>query len=234
MTLCIAALANDRTEPKIVLCSDQLLGDEYQKTEMEFKSDIGFSDTLAAMYSGPWEDYMNLKRTLKRKVDKIPLTLDNYRQVLSDEWKEFDAIFRGDGKETDAQCIVAGFLEGEPRIIRIQKDGVDTMPFCVAIGIGGYHADTILSWRKITQFTNLEWVLYYVYEAKKFGELCSDVGKHTIMEVLSLDAKGHFQIDLLRQSGFDILEEWFKRFRPQQMTHLDRLPNSAFHRVKYG
>jgi hypothetical protein len=232
MTLCIAALANDRSEPKIVLCSDQLLGNEYQKTETEFKSDIGFSETLAAMFSGPWEDYMNLKRILMRRVNAVTLDLGNYREVLSEGWKEFDAIFR-ENKETDVQCVVAGFLECEPVIIRVEKEGVGRVPFCAAIGIGGYHADTLLSWRKITQFTNLEWVLYYAYEAKKFGELCSgDVGERTIMEVLSLDVEGKFQIDLVRESGFEILEGWFKRFRPQPMTHLDRLPESALHRIK--
>jgi 20S proteasome alpha/beta subunit len=233
MTLCIAALANDRAQPKIVLCSDQLLGDEYQSTDVTFKSDIGFSETLAAMFSGPWEDAQNLRRILMRKVNATELTLDNYRQIFSDGWKEFDAIFKGsENNETDAQCIVAGFIEAEPCIIRIDKSGVDTFPFFVAIGIGAYHADTILCWRKMNQFSNLERVLYCAYEAKQFGQMCKDVGLNTIMEILSLDGAGNFQVDYVKQRGIDFLEFWFKRLGPQAVDfHDDQFPPDGLHRI---
>src|SRR5579859_4701759 len=92
MTLCIAALADGCTDaPKIVLCSDMQIGDDYHITRTTMKTDIGFSETLAALYSGPWEDYMNLKRVLLRHVRSSSLTLDNYRGVLLGAWKEFDS-----------------------------------------------------------------------------------------------------------------------------------------------
>jgi hypothetical protein len=235
MTLCMAALADGHQDnPKIVICSDMLLGDEYQSTESEMKSDVGFSDTLAALYSGPWEDTMNLKRILLRAVRSKELTLDNYRGVLGDGWKEFDAIPRGfHDPETDAQCIVAGFIEGEPRIIRVQKDGVDTFPFYTVAGIGGYHADTILCWRHLTQYSSLEQVLYCLYEAKRFAGLCKDVGPGTIMQILSLDEhRDDMQVDLVMYQGLNEMGRWFERFGPKPLTYDLSLPPEGLHRIK--
>jgi 20S proteasome alpha/beta subunit len=233
MTLCIATLANDRSENKLVLCSDQLLGDDLHSTETEYKTDIGFSESLASLYCGTWSDAEDLKRILKKHANLEPLTLSNYKRLLTDGLNEFAGLLKGIGKEeSDAGCVIAGFVEGVPRIVRVDLEGVEVLPYFSAIGIGSYHANTILCWRKITQFTSLEWALYYVYEAKKFGELCKDVGKQTLIEVLSLDAEGVFHVDLVKQAGFEILEKWFERFRPQRMTHLDRFPATAFDRVR--
>jgi hypothetical protein len=234
MTLCMAALADGhQDEPKIVLCSDMLLGDEYQSIETEVKSDVGFSDTLAALYSGPWEDCTNLKRVLLRTVRSKKLTLDNYRGVLREGWKEFDAIPRGDQKtETDVQCIVAGFIEGEPRIIRVQRDGVDTFPYHTVVGIGGYHADTILCWREITQYSSLEQVLYFLYEAKRFARLCKDVGPGTIMEILRLDEHGELQVDLVMGTGLQVMGDWFERFGPKEVGYDLSFPEGTIHRIK--
>jgi 20S proteasome alpha/beta subunit len=234
MTLCIAALADGyQDDPKIVLCSDMLLGNEYQSIETEAKSDVGFSDTLAALYAGTYEDSTNLKRVLLRTVRAKELTLDNYIGVLSDGWNEFDAIPRAlPNSKSDAQCIVAGFIEGEPRIIRIEKEGVDTLPFCVAIGIGGYHADTVLSWRQITQYSSLEQVLYCLYEAKRFGRLCKDVGSGTIMEILRLDKQGEMQVDLVMHQGLNEMGRWFERFGPKDLAYDLTLPLEALHRIK--
>ncbi len=235
MTLCIAALANGCAKnPQIVFCSDMLMGDDYQSIETVAKSDVDFSETLAALYAGPWEDCANLKRVLLRTVRSRELTLDNYRGILSDGWKEFDAIPRSTHTpETDAQCIVAGFIEGEPRIIRVQKDGVDTFPFYTVAGIGGYHADTILCWRKLTQYSSLEQVLYFLYEAKSFGELCKDVGLGTIMEILTLNENRTLQVDLVMAEGLNIMEGWFrKKFGPQHVGYDLSFTPTAISRIK--
>lgn len=211
------------------------LGDDYHGIETMTKSDIEFSDTLAALYSGPWEDCLNLKRVLLRSVRATQLTLDNYREVLSHAWKEFDAIFRGhEQPETDTQCIVAGFIEGEPRIIRIQKGGVDTFPFYAAIGIGAYHADTILCWRGITQHNSLEQILYFLYEARKFGGLCKDVGGTNIMQILTLDAENMLQVDIVLGSGLNVLEGWFQKLGPQKVGYDISIPEEYIVRIKPG
>jgi hypothetical protein len=233
MTLCMAAIADLHSgNPRVVLCSDMLLGDEYQKIETEAKSDVGFSDTIAALYSGPWEHTMNLKRVLTRRVRATPLTLDNYRGVLQEGWEEFDQIPRGQhDAQTDAECIVAGFIEGEARIIRVKKDGVDTFPYHTVAGIGGYHADTILCWRKLTQYDSVERVLYYLYEAKRFGELCGDVGRGTIMEVLSLDQNGELQVDLVMGTGLTRMAKWFAMFGPRQVGYDLSFADAELHRM---
>ena len=233
MTLCLAAIANGENNPSVVICSDMRIGDEYQSVDTEVKSDIGFSDTLAALYSGTWEDCANLKRVLLRTVRAKELTLDNYRGVLAEGWKEFDAISRGmQTGESGAQCIIAGFIEGQPRIIRVQKDGVDTFPFYASIGIGAYHADTILCWRKITQYSSLEQVLYFLYEAKKFGGLCRDVGPGTLMYILRLSKQDTFDVDIVMGEGLSAMEGWFRDLGPKIVGYNLTLPQNAIHRIK--
>lgn len=236
MTLCIGAIADKhKSSPEVVICSDMLLGDDYHKVGTELKTDIEFSDTLAALYSGPWEDCANLKRVLLRKVRANPLTLDNYRGILADGWKEFDAISKGlSTYESTAQCLVAGFIEAEPRIIRIDRNGVDSFPYFASIGIGAYHSDTILSWRNITQYSSLEQVMYFVFEARLFGELCKDVGGTIIMHILRLNEAGALQADIVMAEGLNIMQGWFKTFGPKQVGYDLSFPPTAISRVKDG
>jgi hypothetical protein len=234
VTLCIAALADgDSEHPKIVLCSDMLLGDDYQHIETIIKTDLCFSDTLASLYSGVWEDATNLDRVLRRIVRSQALTLDNYRNVLAEGWKEFETTLAERASTTDAQCILAGFIEKEPRIIRIQRGSIDALPFFTSIGIGAYHADTIFSWRKITQFSSLEQVLYFMYEAKRFGELCRDVGKNTLMYVVSLTEAGAINADIVMAEGLNIMDAWFReRFGPRPVGYDLSFSPTSFHTVK--
>jgi hypothetical protein len=233
MTLCIAALADgSKDNPKIVLCSDMQLGDDYHITQTTMKTDIGFGETLTALYSGVWEDYTNLKRVLHRHVQSANLTLDNYRGTLLEAWKEFDSIPRGhDPSETDVQCLIAGFIEGEPRIIRVQKSGVDSFPFFASIGIGAYHADTIMSWRNIQQYSSLEQVLYFVYEGRRFGELSRHVGGTRITHVIGLD-DGKLQVDLVMADGLNVMEGWFQKYGPQSVGYDLKFPAGSFHRLR--
>jgi hypothetical protein len=236
MTLCIAALADGSTDdPKIVLCSDMQLGDDFHTTQTTMKTDIGFSETLAALYSGAWEDYINLKRVLLRHVRSTSLTLDNYRGVLLGAWKEFDNIPRGaEPTETDAQCLIAGFIEDQPRIIRVQKSGVDSFPFFASIGIGAYHAETIMSWRNIQQYSSLEQVLYFVYEGRRFGELSMHVGGTRITHVIGLDGERKLQADLVMGEGLQVMEGWFKKYGPQEVGYDLKLPEGSIHRLSSG
>jgi 20S proteasome alpha/beta subunit len=233
MTLCIAALANDRSEHKIVLASDLKLGNELHSTEAEFKTDLGFSDTLAALYAGPWSEAQDLKRVLKTRANSEDLSLDNFQRKLTEGVDDFKGLMNGIGKQnSDAQCVVAGFIEERPTIACIDINGVEVLPYYAVIGIGAYHADTILAWRKLTWLSSLERTLYCVYEAQRFGQLCSDVGKETDMAVLSLDASGIMQVDAVQLEGKKTLESWFKKFGPQYIDLLSQeSPKDGLYRI---
>jgi 20S proteasome alpha/beta subunit len=229
MTLCIAAMAHDGGTRKFVLCSDMLLGDDYQTIESEFKIDVGFSDTLASLYSGKWEDAMVLRRLLMKHANSEPLTLDNYQPLLLAGRDEFHKwLKRMKKKDSDAQCIIAGFIEGESVLVRVDASGVDSFPYWVTTGIGAYHAETVLAWRKMNQFSNLQRALYCAYEAKKFAELCKDVGKETLIEVISLTEAGGLRIEHGKYSLMKTLDQWFASYGPQAISHGLSLPADSF------
>jgi 20S proteasome alpha/beta subunit len=229
MSICIAAAAYDKGTHKFVLCSDQLLGDEYNKIETEFKSDVGFSDTLASLYSGNWDEARVLKRLLMKHANSQPLTLDNYQPLLFAGRTEFHKWLKQmRKKDSDAQCIIAGFVEREPVLIRTDASGVDSFPYFVTTGIGAFHAETILDWRKMNRFVNLERALYCAYEAKKFAQLCQDVGRETLIEVISLTEDGKLRVELVRYSTINLLDKWFALYGPQQKPSGLALPKDSF------
>ncbi len=229
MSVCIATAVYDKGQHKFVLCSDQLLGDDYQTIETEFKIDVGFSDTLASLYAGKWEDARELKRLLMKHANSEALTLDNCIALLTEGQKDFKKwLKRLAKKDSDAQCVIAGFVEKEPRIFQIDASVVESLPYFAAIGIGAYHAHTILSWRKMNQFVNLERALYCAYEAKKFAQLCKDVGQETLIEVISLAENGSLRIEHMRYSLIKTLDQWFASYGPQSVPYNLSLPSDSF------
>lgn len=229
MSVCIAAAAYDNGQQKFVLCSDQLLGDDYQTIDTEFKIDVGFSETLASLYSGNWDDARVLKRLLMKYANSEALTLDNYQPLLLAGRNEFHKWLKQmKKKESDAQCIIAGFVEQEPVLIRVDASGVDSFPYFVTAGIGAFHAETLLGWRKMNQFVNLERAVYCAYEAKKFAQLCKDVGQETLIEVISLTENGGMRVEHMRYSLIKTLDQWFRSYGPQSIPYNLSLPADSF------
>lgn len=241
MTLCIGALADGSTEsPKIVISVDMLLGNDHHTTESFDKADLKLTDGLTALYAGPWEDMANLKRVLNRHAKSVPLTLDNYMGILIAAWKEFHAIPRAseanesatEPADSEAQCIIAGFIQGEPRIVRMDRTGIDSFPFFTAIGIGANHAEAILSWRNIQQYSSLEQVIYFVYEARCFGEMCRFVGGTRLIYIVSLNQAHKLDVDIVMAEGLNAMQGWFGKYGPRPVGYDLEFTPESIHRLR--
>src|SRR5437879_4677088 len=68
MTLCIAAHANLHGYPRIILCFDSLVGDEFGTSESLFKCDLQFAPGLTAMFAGTLEDAEDAVRLYKERL----------------------------------------------------------------------------------------------------------------------------------------------------------------------
>src|ERR1700676_1475561 len=116
--------------------------------------------------------------------------------------KEFRAALARRGvKKTDVELIVAGFIENTPRVIYVSQDGVLADPFFRAIGTGWPSADAMLRWRHITEHTHLYDAMYFLYEAKVFGETSPFVGKMTTMLVLEPKPDSSFVVHTVVTKG---------------------------------
>jgi hypothetical protein len=185
MTLCIAAHSHLGGVPRIVLCCDSLIGDQYGVSEAAFKCDLEFAHGLAALWAGTVEQVEDALPIFRARFrEKLP-RLDDCKEELFVGMKELKATLARRGlRRTDVQLVVAGFIEGTPRIIYVGADGVSGEPSYRTIGTGWPSADAILRWRHYTKHEFLHNAMYLVYEAKRFGETSPFVGKMTTMFVL--------------------------------------------------
>lgn len=224
MTLCIAAHADELLGQKIVLCHDRQMGDDYSVSHMARKRADPFAGEVTVLCSGTMDHLDELLQVYRDRNGSTPLSLRHFREELYVGFKEFrEGLKRRGQRTTDAHLIVAGFIERVPKIISVNKDGVFEVPSFCAIGSGAPHADTILRFRDSVKQAPLDMVIYFVYEAKKFGELSPHVGKTTILEVLSRTREGVFTIQGFRHE-LDILEQWFRELGPKDFSAAAGLP----------
>jgi 20S proteasome alpha/beta subunit len=112
----------------------------------------------------------------------------------------------------DCSLIVAGFCSGFPMIVETtDKCRVLVREDFATIGEGSYLAQSVLLQRRHIDTKELGLTIYTVYEAKKYAEEVSSVGKQTTVAVIypddpRLDIKGE---------GMESLAEKFKKYGPQ-------------------
>lgn len=217
MTLCIAVKC--RTPlfgPYVVCCFDSQVGNEYEATESEQKWHA-LSPTACAMFSGPLMPARDLIQNYTKALKRAKaLKAVSYTALFWQPMQDFvDANQNKDYLEsTDAQLLVVALVEGTFRILTIDANGIREAPYFAAIGTGGDSATAMLRWRKPTNRTPLNAVIYYAYEAKKFGEVSPHVGKRTYINILSTRQKGLLDRSY-KQEDFSELDEKFDRLGPQ-------------------
>jgi len=227
MTLCIAAHTNtDLGLPRIVLCSDYLVGDDFSVHENTPKVHLPFLPGLCVMFAGRLEDVQDLIRLYKIRSMRTGYAInDTYEKLKEELWcgmQEFREWLARCGRkkgQTDAQLLVCGFLQGMPLIVSVDQSQVSRCEReFSAIGTGAYAAEIMLRIRfrsvESTWETRLRQALYFVYEAKRISEMSPSVGPMTSLIVLEPTNGG------LRSyhAGFETLmffHNQFDRFGPQ-------------------
>ena len=228
MTLCIAAHAHAVGPPRIVLCSDKAVGDEYGISEVAFKCDLEFGHGLAALWAGTTDQIEDVVPILRRSIDGRP-TLADYKEKLWEGMNESRAALKRRGVEnTDVEVAVAGFIENKPRIVYVTQHGVVAEPFYRAIGSGWQFADSMLRWRHMTNQCFLNDALYFIYEAKRFGETSPFVGERTTMFVIEPREDSSFIVHTVGRKGVAFLESRFCQFGPQDYPFDNQFPGDGF------
>ena len=183
VTLCIAAYSGS----DIVLCFDRQIGDDASTSESAFKCfhPLGRFN-LCALWAGNLDHVEDILGACIDYLGPQELTLENYKEEI---WKAYNKgkkrLAKRGIKKTDVQLLVCGFVSRMPKIVFVSSDYVDTHPAFMAIGSGAQVADAMLRWRNPTEHTPIEEAIYYVYEAKRMGEMSPHVGKETHISVLS-------------------------------------------------
>jgi hypothetical protein len=182
------------------------------------------------MFSGSWADAEELRRVYTRRTGGIggtKFTLTEIRSELRAGMKEFKNGLTMSGRKTkhDVHSLVCGFIEGLPVIIYIDHEEIPrVIPDYCAIGCGAENAHAILAWRHkhdlIDPFSNLHDMMYRTYEAKRFGELSSDVGEKTEMIVVSKPPlnSGHLHLKFISPDTLGYLALRFREFGPQSLS----------------
>ena|SRR6266481_2689188 len=127
-----------------------------------------------------------------------------------------------------AELIVVGYLSGSPRIFKVSGDLVWSCDDFAVIGSGTYIAESTLSIRGQSSFTNLETTIYSVYEAKRMAENVLTVGKKTILFILRPGSG----MTSLTDTGFKALNELMNQFAMKQVGSSDPLPEGSFESIQ--
>lgn len=133
------------------------------------------------------------------------------------------------------EMIIAGFIEDQPVLFRLATAGeVNHLDLELAgnscmIGSGTSAASISLHGRTHDSNTPLSQAMYYVYEAKKAGEISSFVGQKTRMHVLFPPEPGSTQIrgQYLTNEGEKFLQKLHRRYGPKPMKTWPDIPAST-------
>lgn len=218
MSLCIAAKCECEGKPHVVLCCDWLESSEYGSSEtcdkFGFVRDgwpvliadkVARADELIAMYEVKFEAATITKSNAHSEVKRMAREVFG---VLRDEnaqifygatvpelvaSKSFsdEQIKRIGSVYTGADLLVATIIEDQAFVFELDQQGrAISHPEYGMIG-SAEHASSFLHWRNVTSRDDLATVLYEVYEAKRFAEMGSEVGRDTSMYVLNPDGEVH-------------------------------------------
>lgn len=214
MTLCIAAHSGS----DIILCFDRQVGDDFSTSETALKwwCPLG-RPTLCALWAGPTDHVEDILGACVSHLGPQELTLENYKAEIRTAFKNGkDVLLERGIKKTTTQLIVAGFIQCIPKLVYVDSHEAFSLPEFAAIGTGCVIADAMLRWRRCNKYMPLEEVMYYVYGAKKLGEMSPHVGKQTSVLVASL--KSHtdgYVVAYVSVKDLTELDDSFSRFGPQ-------------------
>lgn len=115
----------------------------------------------------------------------------------------------------ECELIIAGFTDGFPCLVESdRKCRVHVREAFAVIGEGGILASAALLQREQTDSSRFGYTLYSVYEAKKYVEHVTTVGKFTSITVFSPDGTKR-----LSRAAKDELEEKYKKYGPRDVPY---------------
>jgi|GEM_PF-5690576 len=117
--------------------------------------------------------------------------------------------------DSNAELIVAGFIESHAYIFVVERDcSVTHHDNFACIGTGAYVAEPALYQRHQSRALGLGRTLYHTYEAKRLGEIAEGVGHSTIIVVIGppKSPEEGLQKLVLSREGMTFLEEKYEEY----------------------
>jgi len=257
MTLCIAALADDRKA--LVMAADRMISLPFIESELDVSKILPIAENWWVMIAA--NNLPNIFPVVDRIINSWqPQTSDSIESVVEivttsyrEEWRTHAEVewllphgfdwqtFLAYGKiwlpeytfrqiddglskyNLGVTLMVCGFDKAEKgHIFTVENPGVASrkdIPGFHAIGSGFYGAEYMMYYRELGySFPVAEW-LYYIYEAKAFGEMAGAVGWETELLV----ARPGKHLEKLDNDGFNKTLDriWMKR-APGQLDGNDK------------
>jgi 20S proteasome alpha/beta subunit len=132
-----------------------------------------------------------------------------------------DAMLYIRDMKIDADFIIAGFQGGYPMVIDTDAFGrVHIREDFSTIGEATYLAQSVLLQREQIEVRELPFTLYTVFEAKKYAESVSSVGKATYISVL----ESHGHETMIPQATHDWLNAQWAALGPKHLNSLGPMP----------
>ena len=256
MTLCIAALADDRKT--IVMAADRIISVPFIESELDIFKIMPIHENWWAMLAADslpgafpvidgvraqWEPqtdekvenvvklvsdlYQHERRARAEAQFLVPrgLTVDSFL-AHGKEWlpeitfRELDMAMSN--YNLGLSLLVCGFDRNKlGHIFTVGNPGTAQrldIPGFHAIGSGYYGAEYMMFYRELSPATTCHEWLYYIYEAKAFGEMAGAVGMETELLVAQPDRPVH-QID---NDGYHTsLDRMWNKYRPGDLEGRD-------------
>lgn len=226
VTSCIAAQCKFGPQKAIVLCADRRIdyGTYHAAHEKGWKVMLAGAGWMALM-SGPTSRCHALLSLYWSYLNNHPpLTEASVWSELQAPLNEYKSRLRTGGFPSgkSIELILTGFIEGSPYMFKVAAtDSPDDEIFhChqgyACIGSGYFLAQYSLMNRLYQSMMDIDEVLYYVYEAKRWSELETGVNKNTTIFIQRAGEKpAEVILNPLQPDGIKHLRRLYRRFGPQ-------------------
>jgi hypothetical protein len=219
MTVCIAAICQQQSSPKIVLCSDRRLDYGYAgASDSIVKIDSTGYGWMSLFACADWNSVIALREHM-RAVWRASLTPATRGEALGSAERMGQLFLVTSFAKPLTEVLLCGFVQATPMIfyIRIEKGKSTVTPIGTfgAIGAGGSIASVFMGQRDCGPYDSLGKTLYAVYEAKRASEKASGVGPDTSIGFISPVPSPHLHdcpIGVVRPKGIQYLERCYKRY----------------------
>ena len=257
MTLCIAALADDRKA--IVMAADRMVSTAFIESELELSKIMPIDDNWWVMIAadnvaGAFPIIDNIKTLMPQEAD---CKIDEIVSIVSDCYQQERrnraeaqflmprgftvASFLAQGKDVlpeitfreldlalssynlGVNLLICGFDHQKvAHLFTVDNPGIGSrldIPGFHAIGSGFYGAQYMMYYRELSSVTPVHEWLYYIYEAKAFGEQAGAVGEETEL----LIARPDQPIQRIDHDGFhESLDRMWAEYRPGILRGRDK------------
>jgi len=236
MTVCIAAICQDKGEPRIVLCSDSRLDyADLGSTNMTCKLDV-LGHGWCVQLAGEWSGITGLCSTLKERVQNLSLvSTREIENVAKDAINEFLKSPRYQPKQP-YQTILSGFVAEVPVVLEASvyegKPRITLGDSFTTIGYGSTIASTLLTLRECNPMMALPYVTYLAYEAKRCSEKTGFVGRFTALAIQAPyvpATKDRAMVAIVNDVGKANLESMYAGFWKVPFVEIPDFPDDFFH-----